>query len=82
MIEHTVANAVKKVARKISNEERLKYVCPKVFEEVCEVNGWCFEYYPEINGWQADWWADIIIDGQIVRVSGTMYDGTASIYIG
>ena len=82
MIEHTVANAVKKVVKKISNEECLKYVCPKVFEEVCKTNGWYFEYYPEINGWQADWWADIIIDEQIIRVSGTMYDGTASIYIG
>lgn len=81
MIEHTIEDAVKKVSKGFVKDIRLDGVCPGMFEKVCENNHWYFEYNPETNGWDIDWWADIMIDEQIIRVSGTMYYGTARIYI-
>lgn len=81
MIDHIVEDAIKRVAKGFVKDIRLDGVCPGMFEKVCENNHWCFEYNPETNGWDIDWWADIMIDEQIIRVSGTMYYGTARIYI-
>jgi hypothetical protein len=52
-----------------------------MFERVCEDNHWYFEYNPETNGWEIDWWATITIDKQIIHVSGTMYCGTAHVFV-
>ena len=81
MIEHTIADAIKKVSKGFVKDIRLDGVCPGMFERVCEDNHWHFEYNPEINGWEVDWWADIWIDKQRICVSGTMYYGTAHIFI-
>lgn len=82
MIEHTIADAIKKVAKGLTDKVKLSYVCPGVIEKVCENNHWYFEYDSETNGWEVDWWATITIDKQVIRVSGTMYYGTARIFIG
>lgn len=81
MIEHTIGEAIKKVAKGFVKDVHLDGVCPGIFETVCEDNHWYFEYNPETNGWEIDWWANIMIDKQIIRVSGTMYYGTAHIFI-
>lgn len=81
MIKHTIADTIKKVSKGFVKDIRLDGVCPGLFENVCEENGWIFEYDSETNGWEVDWWANIIIDKQIIRVSGTMYYGTARIFI-
>lgn len=82
MIEHTIEDAVKKVSKEFVKEAHLDYVCPQLFEKVCEKNGWIFELDDYgYNGWEVDWWANIWIDKQIIRVSGTMYCGTAHIFI-
>lgn len=81
MIEDTIADSIRKVAKGFTKEVKLTYVCPGLFEQVCENNHWNFEYDPETNGWDVDWWANVIINKQIIRISGTMYYGTASIYI-
>lgn len=81
MIEDTIADSIRKVAKGFTKEVKLNYVCPGLFEQVCENNHWNFEYDPETNGWEVDWWANVIINKQIIRISGTMYYGTASIYI-
>jgi hypothetical protein len=81
MIEDTIADAIRKVNKGFTKEIELNYVCPSLFEKVCEDNHWNFEYSSETNGWEIDWWANIMIDKQIIRVSGSMYYGTASIYI-
>ena len=81
MIEHTIEDAIKKVAKGFVKDVHLDGVCPIMFDWVCEDNHWYFEYNPETNGWEIDWWANIIIDKQIIRVSGTMYRGTAHIFI-
>lgn len=81
MIEDTIADSIRKVAKGFTKEIELNYVCPGLFEQVCENNHWNFEYDPDTNGWEIDWWANIMIDKQIIRVSGSMYYGTALIYI-
>lgn len=81
MIEDTIADSIRKVAKGFTKEVKLNYVCPGLFEQVCENNHWNFEYDPETNGWEVDWWANVIINKQIIRISGTMYYGTALIYI-
>lgn len=81
MIEHTIEDAIKKVSKGFVEDVHLDGVCPGLFEGVCEDNHWCFEYNPETNGWEIDWRATITIDKQIIRVSGTMYYGTAHICI-
>lgn len=82
MIEHTIADIIKKLAKGFIKEAHLDYVCPHLFEKVCEKNGWIFELDDySYNGWEVDWWANIIIDKQIIRISGTMYYGTAHIYL-
>jgi hypothetical protein len=81
MIEHTIADAIKKVSKGFVEDVHLDGVCPGMFERVCEDNHWYFEYNPETNGWEIDWWATITIDKQIIHVSGAMYDGTAHIFV-
>lgn len=81
MIEHTIADAIKKVSKGFVEEVQLDGVCPGLFENVCENNNWCFEYNSDTNGWEVDWRATITIDKQVIRVSGTMYYGTAHICI-
>lgn len=81
MIEDTIADSIRKVAKGFTKEVKLDYVCPGLFEKVCEDNLWNFEYESDTNGWEIDWWVNIMIDKQIIRVSGSMYYGTASIYI-
>jgi hypothetical protein len=81
MIEDTIADSIRKVAKGFTKEVKLDYVCPGLFEKVCENNNWNFEYESDTNGWEIDWWVNIMIDKQIIRVSGSMYYGTASIYI-
>ena len=81
MIEDTISDSIRKVAKGFTKEVKLDYVCPGLFEKVCEDNLWNFEYESDTNGWEIDWWANIMIDKQIIQVSGSMYYGTASIYI-
>ena len=81
MIEDTIADSIRKVAKGFTKEVKLTYVCPGLFEKVCENNRWNFELDFNYNGWEASWWANVIINKQIIRISGTMYYGTASIYI-
>ena len=81
MIEDTIADSIRKVAKGFTKEIKLNYVCPGLFEKVCENNRWNFELDFNYNGWEASWWANVIINKQIIRISGTMYYGTASIYI-
>lgn len=82
MIEDTIADSIRKVAKGFTKEVKLDYVCPGLFEKVCENNHWNFELDDYgYAGWQVDWWANVIINKQIIRISGTMYYGTASIYI-
>jgi hypothetical protein len=81
MIEHTIEDAVKKISKGFVEDIHLDGVCPGLFENVCENNNWCFEYDSETNGWEVDWWANIWIDNQIIRISGSMYYGTANIFI-
>lgn len=81
MIEDTIADSIRKVAKGFTKEVKLNYVCPGLFEKVCENNRWNFELDFNYNGWEAYWWANVIINKQIIRISGTMYYGTASIYI-
>ena len=81
MIEHTIEDAIKKVSKGFVKDVHLDGVCPGMIELVCEDNNWYFEYNPETNGWDIDWWAKIIIDEQVIRVSGTMYYGTAYIHL-
>lgn len=81
MIEDTIADSIRKVAKGFTKEVKLDYVCPGLFEKVCEDNYWNFEYESDTNGWEIDWWVNIMIDKQIIRVSESMYYGTASIYI-
>lgn len=81
MIEDTIADSIRKVAKGFTKEVKLNYVCPGLFEKVCENNRWNFELDFNYNGWEASWWANVIINKQIIRISGTMYYGTASIYI-
>jgi hypothetical protein len=81
MIEDTIADSIRKVVKGFTKEVKLDYVCPGLFEKVYEDNHWNFEYESDTNGWEIDWWVNIMIDKQIIRVSGSMYYGTASIYI-
>ena len=39
------------------------------------------KYKDQIIEIASSWWANVIINKQIIRISGTMYYGTASIYI-
>lgn len=81
MIEHTIADAIKKVSKGFAKDIHLDGVCPGMIEGVCENNHWHFEYNSDTNGWEIDWRATITIDKQVIRVSGTMYYGTAHICI-
>lgn len=81
MIEHSVADAIKKVAKGLTNQVELTYVCPAIFEQVCEENGWEFILGDEYNGWEVDWWADIKLKDCIVGVGGSMLYGTASVSV-
>ena len=79
MIEHTIADSVKAIAKGFKERVRLENVCPATFEGVCADNGWTFELEEEYNGWEVDWWADIITDNGIIHVYGSMYYGTATL---
>ena len=80
MIEHTVADIIKKLAKGFVNKANLDYVCPHLFEKVCEENGWIFELDNSgYNGWEVDWWAIIKVDSTEVYISGCMYYGTAEL---
>lgn len=80
MIEHTVADTIKKLAKGFVNKANLDYVCPHLFEKVCEENGWIFELdNSDYNGWEVDWWAIIKVDSTEVYISGCMYYGTAEL---
>ena len=80
MIEHTVADTIKKLAKGFVNKANLDYVCPHLFEKVCEENGWIFELDNSgYNGWEVDWWAIIKVDSTEVYISGCMYYGTAEL---
>ena len=81
MIEHTVADAIKKVAKGLTNQVELTYVCPAIFEQVCEENGWEIILGDEYNGWEVAWWADIKLKDCIVCVGGSMLYGTASVSV-
>lgn len=43
MIEDTIADSIRKVAKGFTKEVKLDYVCPGLFEKVCENNHWNFE---------------------------------------
>lgn len=79
MIDHIVEDAIKRVVKGFVEKETLSFICPGVFEKVCEKNGWQFEYNPETNGWDVDWWAKIIIDSNTISIYGCMYYGTAKL---
>lgn len=82
MIEHTVADTIKKIAKGFVKEACLDYVCPGVFEKVCEKNGWQFKLDDYgYNGWEVDWWAIIKVDSTEINISGCMYYGYANIEI-
>lgn len=78
---------IKEIIESIANREIEKYhcngICPRYFEDICEINNWEFDLDPnDYNGWQVDWSATIIIDGtKVVNVFGTMYNGTADLYL-
>lgn len=50
MIEDTIADSIRKVAKGFTKEVKLDYVCPGLFEKVCEDNLWNFEYESDTNG--------------------------------
>lgn len=80
MIEHIVEDAIKRVAKGFTRKETLSFVCPGVFEKVCEKNGWQFK--PDdygYNGWEVDWWADILVNSNTINIYGCMYYGTAEL---
>lgn len=79
MIEHTIADTIKKIAKGFVKEARLDYVCPHLFEKVCKENGWTFELVESYNGWEVDWWAIIKVDRTEINISGCMYYGTAEL---
>ena len=81
MIEDIIADSIRKVAKGFTKEVKLDYVCPGLFEKVCENNHWNFELDFDYNGWEVDWQANVRINKQIIRISGTMYYGNALIYI-
>lgn len=81
MIEHSVADAIKKVAKGLVDRVNLTYVCPAIFEQVCEENDWKFILDGDYNGWEVDWRADIKLKDCTIGVSGSMLYGTASVYV-
>lgn len=60
-------------------EASLDYVCPHLFEKVCEDKGWIFELVESYNTWKSDWWAIIKVDRTEINISGCMYYGTAEL---
>ena len=81
MIEHTIADTIKKIAKGFVKEAYLDYVCPGVFEKVCEKNGWTFELVECYGNWEGNWWAIVKVDSIEINVSGCMYYGYANIEI-
>ena len=81
MIEHIVADTIKKIAKGFVKEAQLDYVCPGIFEKVCEKNGWQFELDDYYNGWEVDWCAYITVDSYTINVGGCMYYGTANLIL-
>lgn len=80
MIDHVVEDAIKRIAKGFTRKETLSFVCPGVFEKVCEKNGWQFK--PDdygYNGWEVDWWADILVDSNTINIYGCMYYGIAEL---
>lgn len=78
MIEHIIEDAIKRVAKGFTEFENLDFVCPGLFEKVCETTHWKFELDDYgYNGWEVDWWGTIIIDSITISISGCMYYGTA-----
>lgn len=76
---------MKEIIEKIANREIEKHhfvgVCPRYFEDLCEINNWNFDLNSDYNGWQVDYWATITIDNtKVVYINGTMYNGTADLY--
>jgi hypothetical protein len=82
MIEHTIADAIKKIAKEFVKEVRLDYVCPHLFEKVCEENCWTFELVETYGNWEGNWWAIIKVDSTEINISGCMYYGTAELVNG
>lgn len=81
MIDYIVEDAIKRVAKGLTGEETLSFVCPGVFEKVCEKNGWQFELDSYYNGWEIDWCAYITVDSYTINVGGCMYYGTANLIL-
>lgn len=77
MIEHIVADSIKKIVKGFTLKATLENVCPGIFEDVCKTNNWKFELDDDYNGWEVDWWGDIITDSGTVHIYGCMYYGTA-----
>lgn len=82
MIDHIVEDAIKRVAKGFTEKETLSFVCPGVFEKVCEKNSWQFKLDDYgYNGWEVDWWANILVDSNIIGIYGCMYYGTAKLIL-
>lgn len=77
MIEHIVADSIKKLSKGLTPKAILKNVCPGIFEDVCKANNWKFKIDTDYNGWEVDWWANIITDSGTVHIHGCMYYGNA-----
>ena len=81
MIEHAVEDAIKKLAHGFIEEASFDYVCPALFEGICDQNNWKFKLNEEYNGWEVDWWANIEMKDCIISVSGSMLYGTAHLSV-